>query len=662
MLKVDYAYALPEPSPPPPPPPPPPQDPPPVDDTSKIGAHQFSGSMVQHRFQEQPAPQSIDEEIAGLKATMRNLPPEDQQAIQNSIRGLELTKVAADPAQVDTKSNEIIDRFGGKDNFDHAAAGRELAEIAKLSPQAGQALMDSSLGKINGDDKDEITQSFTDHLSDAELSKLAQDPAGNRLLQTTKSHLLEGKVHDDEARTGKRIDLALASANRTVDQQVEASAQRVVDEHGGLNYEEGSAALASEIERLNAVHGPEAGGKLIAKLFKDDPAGATNMLRFAGGPSGSNRSTVGTAMGQAYDSMNDADQKSFANMLARTTVADAFTPHLDGSQPTRLGELVASSFSTDFKRAVVGEMMNEAGNIKPKIFGDNGGVDVKALFNSAAIIAESGGQDLQVELFGTIAKGLGKVNLPSLTNDPQLKDRLSQLFINNGPEIIRANAPDGAFLDKQAMDGMVKFFELTLFSEDPGTRRQDLMKSVITTMQDAGDALKASPPVSQAQYEQEHGGFSQQDHVEAMGGLAATVWKAAQNQKTKIQADQKAREETAKLFVGMAFAFVPGAGDVIGTAAAEGGDFLSKVSDKAVNYAWDKGKGMFESRAQKLVNQKLGAMTSGDALSNIDTLLGSMKDTVVTINAGMPNDEVGELDLRSKFQSSFVFYNLISAS
>ncbi|MBA2646993.1 MAG: hypothetical protein H0U81_09355, partial [Pyrinomonadaceae bacterium] len=125
------------------------------------------------------------------------------------------------------------------------------------------------------------------------------------------------------------------------------------------------------------------------------------------------------------------------------------------------------------------------------------------------------------------------------------------------------------------------------------------------------------------------------------------------------QKDQKAREETAKLFIGMAFAFVPGSKDVIGEVALEGGDFLGKLADKAINYTWEKGKGMLESNAQNLINGQLRALNDGDALKNIDKILDAMRGTMVTINAAMPNGEEGELDLRSKFQAAFAFYNLL---
>lgn len=269
-------------------------------------------------------------------------------------------------------------------------------------------------------------------------------------------------------------------------------------------------------------------------------------------------------------------------------------------------------------------------------------------------------EDLQNRIFGAVVNGLNnQAAFDNFKDDPGFKDALSEVFIQNGQDILHAQAPDGAFQDEDFITGMTKFFELTLFSANGGEKRDELMESVIRTMGDVGDASKA-PPLSQSDYEQLHGGWSQQDHVEVMGGMMGMVWQAAENQKDYIQneimQDEARKKEMIGFFAGMAFSFLPGASDVIGKIAGEGASFLEQIPDKLVDFAWDQTKDQLKDESQDFLLGLLKGMTNADALTSIDALTNRFSQVIVATNAALPNGEEGELNLRTAFQSAFAFY------
>ncbi|HEY8561478.1 MAG TPA: hypothetical protein VIL74_13970 [Pyrinomonadaceae bacterium] len=269
--------------------------------------------------------------------------------------------------------------------------------------------------------------------------------------------------------------------------------------------------------------------------------------------------------------------------------------------------------------------------------------------------------DLQNRLFASITKGLNSSEaFDNFRENPAFKDSLSRLFMRSGAEILKEQAPDGAFQDADFIPGMTKFFELALFSPKGGELRDELMASVVQTMGDVGDASK-NPPLSQSEYENLHNGWSQQDHTEVMGGLLGMVWQAAENQKDFIQneimRDAARKKEMVGFFVGMAFSFVPGAGDVFGKIAGEGASFLQQIPDKIVNFAWDQSKDQLKNGSQEFLLNLLKGSSNADALANVEVLTDNFREIIVATNAALPNGEQGELNLRAAFQSAFSFYH-----
>ena len=268
--------------------------------------------------------------------------------------------------------------------------------------------------------------------------------------------------------------------------------------------------------------------------------------------------------------------------------------------------------------------------------------------------------ELQNRLFASFAEALNDPKVfENFRDNPSFKDELSRLFIRNGADILREQAPDGAFVNADFINGMTKFFELTLFSPNGGELRDDLMQSVIETMSNVGDAT-LNPPLSQSEYERLHNGWSQQDHVEVMGGLLGMVWQAAANQQEFIQneimQDEARRKEMVSLFVGMAFSFLPGAGDVIGKIAGDGATFLQQIPDKIIDFTWNKAKDQLKDGSQDFLLNLLKGMTNRDALTSVNALIDEFRDVIVATNAALPNGEAGELNLRAAFQSAFSFY------
>ncbi len=627
--------------------------------TEKLSASRFQGEQVRFRLNnqldagEQQTP-SVDDQIKDLQRVRRNLPPEDQAAIDRSIKGLELTRDASDPVKVREMAEELVNNNGGADNFDHLEAGRDLAEIARLSPEAGKAVLNETLNIINESDRDEITQDFVENMSDAELSKLAKTSEGREMLETAKHELKQGNVHDDEHATISRIDAALTSAAQTQDEAVDAAFDRVSESFDSFGYDGGAEVLASEIDRLNTLYGREATGELLAKLYRENPDELGTAIRLSDDLSDSQKFDLGMAFGEAFDTFSADEKNGFGEWVANNIYADAFTPSAMGNSADTFGDILSRGFNSEMKTAAVNGIMELAGTIQPKRFGDNGGVDVQALFTSAAMIADSAYGEPRTAMLETIIETLPKINLPSLIKDTEVKDALSRLFMSAGEDLLHRAAPDGAFGSQDFQAGMIAFMELTLFSENPNSLRPQTMEYMVRLTQDVGDAA-AEPPVSQAEYEASHGGWSQQDHVEVMSGLMAMTWKAADNQQNAIKASEAQQKQTMQMFTGLAFSFVPGAGKVLGELGGEGAEFLEQIAGKVRDFAWDKAKGALQSG----VEGQLTNLMSDDSLENIDTMLGNLRDVVLSLNASLPNGEAGELDLRSKFQSAFAFYQLI---
>lgn len=479
--------------------------------------------------------------------------------------------------------------------------------------------------------------------------------------RTAEFEYTEARAGYDRTVQRLRDAVALRESTSLLTPEAEAAAKASADkiakqiEDNPYDPKKNFENVATEINVLKAQYGDEAAARMMAELYKKDPTGLMLNLSHADDISSYDKQTIGQALGDAYGYLSPEQKAEFAKLVAEVTVGDAFTPRSSLEQKsTTLAEILASSTNTQMKTDVVKALMDKAATIQKKIFGDNGGVDVQALFKSAAMIANTAPPTERAAMLKNIVETLPKINLPSLIKDNETKDLLSQLFMNSGPEFMHLVAPDGAISSSTTRDGIIKLMELTLFSEGANSERPKMMEYMVKLMKDVGDAA-VQPPTSQSAYEAAHGGWSQQDHVEAMSSLFAMTWKAAQNQKEAIKADQEQQKKTAEMFTGLAFSFVPGAGKVLGEIGGEGASYLEKIGGKVRDFAWDQSKDALKSG----VNSQLADLISGDSLKDIDKTLSALRDTVLSINSSLPNGEAGELDLRAKFQAAFSFYQLI---
>lgn len=564
------------------------------------------------------------------------------------------------PKITDAEANKAADDYikahnGVKNEDDAYAVGKDVAELAKTDPESAALVMKKVQDKLNNTDYgDNVASGFVDNSSVEDLRKIAQTFEGELMLEDLQDRLLSGTVYDSEIAQATKIGEAITPG---ADQAASDAAERLSDyiEDLGLGtLDELNDKIASEIKDLKEKYGDEAAAQMMADLYKKNPEDLFTSLRLADHMSDSDKQAIGKALGDSYGYLSQEERAEFAELVALTTVGDSFTTNVNAGESTTLAELLAHSSNTEMKTDIVKAMMDLAGTIEAGPLGDNGGVDVQALFKSAAMIADTAPPAERAAMLKNIIETLPKINLPSLIKDNETKDLLSKLFMNSGPEFLRLIAPDGAISSPGVRDGLVKFAELTLFSEGKNSLRTDLMAYMVKLTKDVGDAA-VQPPISESEYERTHNGWAQVDHVEIMGTLMAITWKAADNQKEAIKADQQQQKETVQMFTGLAFSFVPGAGKVLGELGGEGAEFLEQAAGKIRDFAWDKAQGAAQSGVEDQINNLL----SDDSLENIDTMISSLRGTVLSLSASLPNGEDGELDLRDKFQAAFAYYQLI---
>lgn len=559
-------------------------------------------------------------------------------------------------AEADKAAADYIKAHNGVGNEDDAyAVGEDVAKLAKTDPESAVLVMQKVQEKLAGTGYgDNVASGFVDSSSVEDLKKIAQTYEGETVLKDLQNRLTRGTVYDSEIAQATKIGEALTPG---ADEAAADAAERISDymEENSLgSLDDLNDRIASEINDLKEKYGDDAAAQMMADLYRKQPEDLFTSLRLADHMSDSDKETIGKALGDSYSYLSEEERQEFSKMAALTVVGDSFTVNVNAGQSTTLGELFAHSSNTEMKTDIVKAMMDEAGTIKAGKLGDNGGVDVQALFKSAAMIADTAPSAERAAMLENIVETLPKINLPSLIKDEETKDLLSKLFMNSGPEFLKLIAPDGAISDPGVRDGLVKFAELTLFSEGKNELRPKLMEYMVKLTKDVGDAAR-QPPIPESEYEETHNGWAQVDHVEIMGSLMAITWKAAQNQTEAIKADQQQQKETVQMFTGLAFSFVPGAGKVLGELGGEGAEFLEQAAGKIRDFAWDKAK----SAAQSGVEGQINNLLSGDSLENIDTMMASLRGTVLSLSASLPNGEEGELDLRDKFQAAFAYYQLI---
>jgi hypothetical protein len=662
------------------------------------------------------------------------------------------------PQEAAQGGDEIIRNNGGKENLNTEGAGRDLAAIAKTNPADARAITEAMLGnsidqndqgKIREEDKDEIAQSFTNNLNDAEIDAVARDANGRALLERMERHLLSGSVHGDEIDTADRLQKAIGKYQTfsEYNQGIERLSELAMTTPYGAAFdpnsspEEAAAALKSPykpgydpqsdvqaftdqleahrddprwLQTYYAALGSDKSAELIgsaatpsgystylyggygsrdaAEMYHrnmDIIGDSLETLRANGNLSQTDMNNLTGAMDENFNPSVAIDMFGKASlevreMFVRSTISNgddtleaAGSLILTQMQGDKQAQILGSQDDTQLNDFIRGAMSGQTDAIDMGNYLATGVADKTTTLGGVQSLLGTANQhtgyygstfqtapfspELQNRIFNAVAGGLNNSEaFDNFRENHVFKDELSKLFIRNGAEILKSQAPDGAFQNADFITGMTKFFELTLFSPKGGEMRGRLMESVVRTMGNVGDASKI-PPLSQNEYENLHNGWSQQDHTEVMGGLLGMVWQAAENQKefieNDIMQDAAKKKEMVGFFVGMAFSFVPGAGGVMGRIAGEGASFLQQIPDKIVDFAWDQSKDQLKNGSQDFLLNLLKGSSNSEALTNVEMLTDRFRDIIVATNAAMPNGEAGELNLRAAFQSAFSFYH-----
>ena len=476
------------------------------------------------------------------------------------------------------------------------------------------------------------------------------------------------RSYNDSVSTLKSVS---AAANADLKAQPTAvlddSAKRVWDA-GKYDPHAGAAALAKEVNDLNAKYGPEAGGQLVGKLYQDSKGSnydkdLNNILTFAGGkeanrlaPVGlpeAQRNSIGTAVGQAYDKMSPADRGDFVKGLVVQAENDGFrSSQALGGDPARVGDLLARSGSEALKGDAAKAMIARMNEITPKIFGNNGNADVNALStnaaaiaagsdnaalkretfdalvtrmnvednskvdvktlanNASAIVASAAPGAEQTKMFNTLIKNFGAMDddtIAPLMQDAALKDNLSKAFINNSEAI---------------MKGLTGGNENTGYLNSPEAK--DGLQKFFEMTVFAGNPGQLNQDTMAAAIKTlsrfgdptalPTAGRTKAADATTAGSLVAVIQNAALAQKDAIEADQENRKEKIELIVGTASAFLPGASKILGEGASE-----------LLQTAFDEGKDKLLENAQDGVDSSLQALIDKKPLENIETLAADLR-------------------------------------
>ncbi len=457
----------------------------------------------------------------------------------------------------------------------------------------------------------------------AVISQSATNTAQAKTLQTTANNVKQALVNQ-------------LKNQPTADEAIKASADKIKNE-AQYDPQKAGSTLVSEINNLTATYGKEAAAKLIGQLNNDDKKegfGLANVLMFAGNAvsnknvtsytqvigNNSSRTNLGEALGSAYQNMSADDKKGFVEGLTNATQLYGLSPNafFPDTNPNYIADLVSAGSNNEFKKDMVAGLVKRGSEIGSGMFGNNGGGDIRNLYNSAAIIAGSGDKASQVSMFNSITNSFSalsndKTQMNEVFGDKDFKDRMSQLFLNNSKEILSSiTAKTGRFNGAQELDGLVKFFEMSLFSKDGGNLRDAVKGEIIKTISEFANG---------------NGGLGRTDTADSYlsGSLLGALQSAAVNQKDSINDSQKEREESAKFFTGLAFAFVPGADKVLGEGAG-----------KILEVAYDSAKDFAQENAESGLGEFINNMSDGNALKDIKSLFTELRDLKFRISSSLP--------------------------
>lgn len=272
----------------------------------KLGEKQFLDlrqlfNNAEKKENQQPAPSAVQPDAAKLNEQVftGNL---QKEIILQKFKSPDFVKTEqetpVDYFDVDQAADELIKKHTEdglfSDSLNTDALGEELAETAQTDPERAAALTDNILDKIDGGDKDELAQSFTESMTPAELREFAKTEKGKETLEQLKQHLDEGWTTGDEDATIARIETATKAADFQNSEQFK------------------NLSPEAQIEVLNRFDANQGNNAAVDNLINLVTSG-----EFAKMPIESQRSVL-----QTYD--NHKEDQVFVNVLKDTLAKPEF--------------------------------------------------------------------------------------------------------------------------------------------------------------------------------------------------------------------------------------------------------------------------------------------------------------------------------------------------
>lgn len=256
---------------------------------------------------------------------------------------------------------------------------------------------------------------------------------------------------------------------------------------------------------------------------------------------------------------------------------------------------------------------------------------------------------LRTDFFNAAAQSLtDSKTQDNFRNNVMFKDGMSAVFMAEYDNIIKSGlGPNGAGFDTlKFQPGLEKFFQQTLFTPPLGYSSASLANFLSGKVSEIGVALMDDSPGAEARWRAAHGGQSRMDAAAVAGGLLGMLTNGLKSSLDQMKKDAEAQAQTVKLFVDIAFGFIPGIGSKLGSTAAETflknviGPIDSKIRDAIKTGAVDKAK-------ELIMNEFKSGLRNLKPDEMVLALFNSLNQTI-------PNgDNRGEQNFRAEFTSSY---------
>ncbi|HEY0100440.1 MAG TPA: hypothetical protein VGB76_15960 [Pyrinomonadaceae bacterium] len=256
---------------------------------------------------------------------------------------------------------------------------------------------------------------------------------------------------------------------------------------------------------------------------------------------------------------------------------------------------------------------------------------------------------LRTDFFNAAAQSLtDKKTQDNFRSNVMFKDGMSAVFMAEYDNIIKSGlGTNGAGFDTlKFQPGLEKFFQQALFTPPLGYSSGSLANFLSNKVSEIGAALMDDSPGAEQRWRDTHGGQSRMDASAVAGGLLGMLTNGLKSSLDQMKKDAEAQAQTVKLFVDIAFGFIPGIGSKLGSSAAETflknviGPIDGKIRDEIKNGAVEKAK-------ELVMNQFKNGLRDLKPDEMVLALFNSLNQTI-------PNgDNRGEQNFRAEFTSSY---------